>query len=102
VARASPWLRGFTELLFADCGNCGPVKNSARIQRWRESLKWQRLEPYEKFAEMIDRHRDGISAYCKPENKVSLGFVVGLNNKIGVIQRRATDCAMKNTCGSRC
>jgi transposase len=45
--------------------------------------------PYEKFAEMIDRHWDGIAAYCKPENKVSLGFVEGLNNKIRVIQRRA-------------
>jgi len=32
---------------------------------------------------------DGIAAYCKPENKVSLGFVEGLNNKIRVIQRRA-------------
>ena len=30
-----------------------------------------------------------ISAYCKPENKVSLGFVEGLNNKIRVLQRRA-------------
>jgi len=59
------------------------------FERWRESLKWQRLAPYEKFAEMIDRHWDGIAAYCKPENKVSLGFVEGLNNKIRVIQRRA-------------
>src|SRR5260370_26973476 len=38
---------------------------------------------------MIDRHWDGIAAYCKPENKVSLGFVEGLNNKIRVFQRRA-------------
>lgn len=59
------------------------------FQNWRAALKWQRLEPYEKFAEMIDRHWDGIAAYCKPENKVSLGFVEGLNNKIRVIQRRA-------------
>jgi transposase len=49
----------------------------------------QRLKPYEKFAAMIDRHWDGIAAYCRPENKVSLGFVEGLNNKIRVIQRRA-------------
>ena len=55
----------------------------------RASLKWQRLKPYEEFAQMIDRHWDGIAAYCKPENKVSLGFVEGLNNKIRVIQRRA-------------
>jgi transposase len=59
------------------------------FDNWRASLKWQRLAPYEKFAEMIDRHWDGIAAYCKPENKVSLGFVEGLNNKIRVIQRRA-------------
>jgi transposase len=59
------------------------------FENWRASLKWQRLKPYEKFAQMIDRHWDGIAAYCKPENKVSLGFVEGLNNKIRVIQRRA-------------
>ena len=59
------------------------------FENWRASLKWQRLKPFEKFAQMIDRHWDGIAAYCKPENKVSLGFVEGLNNKIRVIQRRA-------------
>ena len=59
------------------------------FDNWRASLKWQRLEHYEKFAAKIDRHWDGIAAYCKPENKVSLGFVEGLNNKIRVIQRRA-------------
>ena len=59
------------------------------FENWRAALKWQRLKPYEKFADMIDRHWDGIAAYCKPENKVSLGFVEGLNNKIRVIQRRA-------------
>ncbi len=45
--------------------------------------------PYEKFAQMIERHWDGIAAYCQPENKVSLGFVEGLNNKIRVLQRRS-------------
>ena len=59
------------------------------FENWRAQLKWQRLKPYEKFAAMIERHWDGIAAYCKPENKVSLGFVEGLNNKIRVIQRRA-------------
>ena len=59
------------------------------FDNWKESLKWQRLKPYEKFAEMIERHWDGIAAYSKPENKVSLGFVEGLNNKIRVLQRRA-------------
>jgi transposase len=59
------------------------------FENWKASLKWQRLKPYEDFAEMIERHWDGIAAYCQAENKVSLGFVEGLNNKIRVIQRRA-------------
>jgi len=59
------------------------------FENWRAQLKWQRLKPYERFAEMIERHWDGIAAYCKPDNKVALGFVEGLNNKIRVIQRRA-------------
>jgi transposase len=59
------------------------------FENWRASLKWQRLKPYEEFAALIERHWDGIAAYCKPENKVALGFVEGLNNKIRVIQRRS-------------
>ncbi len=59
------------------------------FDNWKASLKWQRLKPYEKFAEMIERHWGGIAAYCRPENKASLGFVEGFNNKIRVIQRRA-------------
>jgi transposase len=32
------------------------------FENWRDQLKWQRLKPYEKFAEMIDAHWDGIAA----------------------------------------
>jgi transposase len=59
------------------------------FDNWKQALKWQRLKPYERFARMIDRHWDGIAAYCQPQNKVPLGFVEGLNNKIRVLQRRA-------------
>ena len=59
------------------------------FENWKSSLKWQRVAPYEKFARMIENHWEGIAAYCKPENKVPLGFVEGLNNKIRVLQRRA-------------
>ncbi len=59
------------------------------FENWKAALKWQRLNPYEQFAAMIERHWEGIAAYCREENKVSLGFVEGLNNKIRVIQRRA-------------
>jgi transposase len=67
--RREPWARKFFE-------------------QWRAALRWQRLKPFETFAQLIDRHWDGITAYCEPENKVALGFVEGLNNKIRVIQRR--------------
>jgi len=59
------------------------------FENWKAQLRWQRLKPYEKFAKLIERHWDGIAAYCKPENKIALGFVEGLNNKIRVLQRRA-------------
>jgi transposase len=59
------------------------------FDKWKDSLKWQKLKPYEDFAAMVERHWDGLAASFKPENKVSLGFVEGLNNKIRVIQRRA-------------
>ncbi len=59
------------------------------LERWKERLKWQRLEPYRKFAELIESHWDSITSYCHPENKVSLGLVEGVNNKIRVLQRRA-------------
>ena len=59
------------------------------FDNWKAQLRWQRLAPYKKFAEMSENHWDGIAAYCQPENKVALGFVEGLNNKIRVIQRRA-------------
>ena len=59
------------------------------FDNWKASLKWQRLKPYEDFVRLIERHWDGIAAHCLPQNKVSLGFVEGLNNKIRVIQRRA-------------
>jgi len=59
------------------------------FEYWQASLRWQRLKPFEEFAGLIERHWDGIAAFCLPENKVSLGFVEGLNTKIRVLQRRA-------------
>jgi transposase len=59
------------------------------FDQWRDALRWQRLEPFQKFARMIEEHWDGIETYCQEENKVPLGFVEGLNNKIRAIQRRA-------------
>ena len=59
------------------------------FDQWCDSLKWQRLKPFEKFAAMIDTHWDGIASFCLVEHDVRLGFVEGLNNKIRKIQGRA-------------
>jgi len=59
------------------------------FDNWRNSLRWQRLEPYVKFADMIERHWDGIVSYCNPENKISLGMVEGLNNKLQLAHKNA-------------
>ena len=59
------------------------------FENWRDSLNWQKLKPFEDFAGLVDRHWDGIAAYCESKHKFALGFVEGLNNKIRVIQRRA-------------
>jgi transposase len=59
------------------------------FDHWKAALKWQRLKPYEEFAELIERHWNGIALYCCSENRFALGFVEGLNNKIRVLQRRA-------------
>lgn len=70
-------------------GYDSPAWSRKFFENWKSQLRWSRLEPYRKFARMIERHWDGIEVYCRPENKVSLGFMEGLNNKIRVIQRRA-------------
>lgn len=59
------------------------------FDNWKASLKRRGLKPFEKVVKLVEKHWDGIAAFCHPENKVSLGFVEGLNNKIRVIQKRA-------------
>jgi len=55
--------------------------------RWVEQLKWSRLEPYHKFARMVESHLEGILAYC--DKRVSLGYIEGSNLKARNIIRRA-------------
>jgi transposase len=59
------------------------------FDQWKAALRWPRLKPFQKFAQLVESHWDGIALYCQPENKIALGFVEGFNNKIRVIQRRA-------------
>lgn len=59
------------------------------FDQWEAALRWQRLKPFGKVARMIESHWQGIALYCEPQNKIALGFVEGLHNKIRVLQRRA-------------
>lgn len=54
---------------------------------WVDQLKWSRLEPYQKFALMVEKHLDGILAYC--DKKVSLGYIESTNLKARNVIRRA-------------
>ena len=54
---------------------------------WVEQLKWSRLKPYHKFSQMMERHLDGILAYC--DKKVSLGYIESSNLKARNVIRRA-------------
>ena len=37
------------------------------LQRWMNQLRWQRLAPFQKLAEMLLDHLDGILNYCRDE-----------------------------------
>jgi transposase len=57
------------------------------FRHWVEQLKWSRLKPYHKFAEMIENHLDGILNCC--DKKVSLGFIESANLKARNVIRMA-------------
>ena len=75
-ASAAPTLREVQHAVAIELGESG----------WT-ALKSQLIAAGDAANETL-RRRDGITAYCRPENKVALGLVAGLNNKIRVIQRR--------------
>ncbi|MGH8658057.1 MAG: hypothetical protein ACREV4_06170 [Gammaproteobacteria bacterium] len=47
------------------------VKVVADFRAALPALKWQRIKPYEKFAEMIERHWADISRLLPSDNKVA-------------------------------
>ena len=56
------------------------------LQRWIDQLRWQRLAPFQKLAEMLLDHLDGILNYCR--TKVPLGVVEAVNGNIKSLLRR--------------
>lgn len=56
------------------------------FQSWMDQLRWQRLRPFEKLAQMLLDHLDGILSYCR--TKVPLGVVEAVNGNIKSLLRR--------------
>jgi len=56
------------------------------LQRWISQLRWQRLRPFEKLADMLLNHLEGILNYCR--TKVPLGMVEAINGNIKSLSRR--------------
>jgi transposase len=56
------------------------------LQKWIDQLRWQRLRPFEKLADMLLDHLDGILNYCR--TKVPLGVVEAVNGNIKALLRR--------------
>jgi transposase len=56
------------------------------LQSWIDQLRWQRLRPFQKLAQMLLDHLEGILNYCR--TKVRLGVVEAVNGNIKTLLRR--------------
>ena len=56
------------------------------LNQWIDQLRWQRLEPFKKLAEMLLRHQEGLLNYCRAP--VRFGVVEAVNGNIKALLRR--------------
>jgi transposase len=56
------------------------------LKSWIDQLRWQRLKPMEKLADMLLNHLEGVLNYCR--TKVRLGVVEAVNGNIKALLRR--------------
>src|ERR1700686_5772540 len=56
------------------------------LQSWIDQLRWKRLAPFQRLAQMLADHLDGILNYCR--TKVRFGVVEAINSNIKSIVRR--------------
>lgn len=56
------------------------------LNQWIDQLRWQRLEPFKKLAEMLLNHQEGILNYCRAP--VRFGVVEAVNGNIKALLRR--------------
>ena len=67
--------------------HCGPEAAERHLGSWSAWASRSKLEPFVKLARTLRKHRDGVLAAIRLG--LSNGRLEGLNNKIGVIKRRA-------------
>ena len=56
------------------------------LQNWIDQLRWQRLAPFQKLAQMLLDHLEGILNYCR--TKVPMGVMEAVNGNIKSLLRR--------------
>jgi transposase len=56
------------------------------LAEWTRQLRWQRLEPFVKLANLLHEHLDGIVNYCRTQ--VRLGVVEAINGNLKALLRR--------------
>jgi transposase len=56
------------------------------LKKWMDQLRWQRLPSFQKLAEMLFEHLDGILNYCR--TRVRFGVVVAINGNIRMLINR--------------
>jgi len=56
------------------------------LNQWIDQLRWQRLTPFKKLAELLLRHQEGILNYCRVP--VRFGVVEAINGNIKALLRR--------------
>lgn len=56
------------------------------LHQWIDQLRWQRLEPFKKLAEMLLRHYIGLLNYCRVN--VPFGVVEAVNGNLKALLRR--------------
>jgi transposase len=60
------------------------------LENWLGQLRWQRLKPFEKLAQMLLDHLEETLNYCR--TKVSMGVVEAVNGNIKSLLRRGRGC----------
>jgi len=56
------------------------------LRKWIDQLRWQRLPSFQKLAETLIKHLDGIVNYCR--TKVRFGVVEAINGNIRMLINR--------------